>query len=289
MEVDLDCSLEPMDIREYQLRLLDILKNIDRVCRDNGIRYWLDSGTLLGAVRHKGFIPWDDDIDIGMLREDYEKFLTVAGNNLPYNLIVKEVGEIGWTKVIDRNTLSRLKYKSPFSNKKEDTGIFVDIFPFDRFSGKRVTSLYQNRFKHFINIVKAVKEPIEKPYFAKGRAKRDLLKMFLKGFFCYFYLLDNHKFVDYMRKKSKDMYTEYNKRNYKYIGYGYSVYSFRILFNFDNFLPLKEADFEGCKFYIPNNYHNYLKRLYGDYMTLPPEDQRVWHNNGVYKVKEKVC
>ena len=75
-------------LKEAQELMTTILKDIDSICRKNNINYWIESGTLLGAVRHKGFIPWDDDIDIGMLREDYNKFLEIANKDLKDDVIL---------------------------------------------------------------------------------------------------------------------------------------------------------------------------------------------------------
>ena len=75
-------------LKEAQELMTTILKDIDSICRKNNINYWIESGTLLGAVRHKGFIPWDDDIDIGMLREDYNKFLEIANKELKDDVIL---------------------------------------------------------------------------------------------------------------------------------------------------------------------------------------------------------
>ena len=79
-----ECSLQ-----EAQLRMLEMLCEIDRICKKYDIKYWLDAGTLLGAIRHKGFIPWDDDIDIGMIREDYRKFKSIVKGELDKIIFVK--------------------------------------------------------------------------------------------------------------------------------------------------------------------------------------------------------
>lgn len=124
---------EQDELRRLQLVELDILRDIDKVCREHGIRYFLDSGTLLGAVRHGGFIPWDDDVDLGMPRRDYERFLKVAPNALGEKYVVCEPRSHPefagmFTKVWRRGTR--------FSTDETieagvDQGIFVDVFPYD--------------------------------------------------------------------------------------------------------------------------------------------------------------
>ena len=136
-------------LKEAQELMTTILKDIDSICRKNNINYWIESGTLLGAVRHKGFIPWDDDIDIGMLREDYNKFLEIANKELKDDVILcnfkneKNV-QYQWSKV-------KHKYSEIIEdgNTSEKSGLFVDIFPYDFYSreGNDFASKLKKRYK----------------------------------------------------------------------------------------------------------------------------------------------
>ena len=125
-------------LRRLQLTQLDIAKEIKRVCEKNDIKYWLESGTLLGAVRHKGFIPWDDDLDIAMRRDDYERFKKIAPRDLSSEYFFQswETDEnfgLPFAKVRKRKTIYKeIKAK----NSKANNGIFVDIFPYDIVSGE---------------------------------------------------------------------------------------------------------------------------------------------------------
>ena len=119
-------------LRKLQLTELEILREIKRVCLENGIHFFLCSGTFLGAVRHQGFIPWDDDLDIGMLREDYERFCRLAPEKLSPDFCLQNwhtdsAYALPFGKVRKRNTLL-VERKSI---QLEENGIYVDVFPFD--------------------------------------------------------------------------------------------------------------------------------------------------------------
>ena len=122
---------EPFDLRTFQLRLLDILTEVDKACQTHHIRYYLVAGTLLGAVRHKGFIPWDDDIDIAMPRPDYERFLRHAHEWLPAPLevVAPEYTKhypFAFAKVQDSHTTLLERRKLQYIG-----GLCIDIFPLD--------------------------------------------------------------------------------------------------------------------------------------------------------------
>lgn len=135
-------------VRDVQLRLLDMLKDIDKVCRDNGISYWLTGGSALGAVRHKGFIPWDDDADIGMMREDYERFRKIVDQlgdgyiaqcfdtHPTYNVLIPAMKvRLQGTYCEETNILLKNKCK-------DSDGLFIDVFIIDHVS--------ENKLKDFI-------------------------------------------------------------------------------------------------------------------------------------------
>ena len=121
-------------LRKVQLTELEILKTVDKICRENNIKYSLCGGTLLGAVRHKGFIPWDDDIDIAMRRDDYNRFLSLWEQSHPDGYLLQNKSN---TPNFSQTFSKIRKDKTTFLQFKNEagmyhTGIFIDIFPFDR-------------------------------------------------------------------------------------------------------------------------------------------------------------
>lgn len=123
--------MEQLKLNEVKEIQLNILKAVDCFCRENGIRYWLDYGTLIGAVRHKGFIPWDDDIDIGMLRKDYEVFIKIFNKSSKrYRFVCIENEPLCWHlfgKVMDTETVL---WESPWMGIPRFC-VNIDIFPYD--------------------------------------------------------------------------------------------------------------------------------------------------------------
>ena len=126
---------QKMTLKEIQNCQLDILKYIDYICKKYNIEYFVNYGTLLGAIRHNGFIPWDDDIDICMYRDEYNKFITAMENekNDKYSILSKDTSKWyfqNFLVVIDKDTVleDHIKYK------RHDTNVFVDVFPIDKFN-----------------------------------------------------------------------------------------------------------------------------------------------------------
>ena len=120
-------------LRACQLKQLSILEEVDRICKKHGIGYWLDGGSLLGAVRHGGFIPWDDDIDIGMTKSDLERFEKIAPAELPETLFLQTrrsdpAHKSSVVKIRDRNSL--YIEDADFFKSDYEKGLFIDIFPF---------------------------------------------------------------------------------------------------------------------------------------------------------------
>ena len=119
-------------LRRHQMRMLEMLETIDAICKKHHIPYWLSSGTLLGAARHKGFIPWDDDLDIELLRKDYLKLMEILPQELPDNLVLQN-NETDpnyifiFAKVRDRN--SYMEEYGSYDRIFKERGIYIDIFP----------------------------------------------------------------------------------------------------------------------------------------------------------------
>ncbi|MBP3725591.1 MAG: LicD family protein [Bacteroidaceae bacterium] len=246
-------------LREGQQKLLDILLTIDAICRRHSIEYWLDGGTLLGAVRHRGFIPWDDDIDIAMTKDNLRRFIKVAADELPQHLQLQTMrnGKRQChypVKVRDRNSIL-LEPHSALQPRKAN-GLFVDIFPFigyptvsrgfARITTKNIQRLYailgqQHRYSlhnTLLPVWKALKWSIASVVW--GVAKL-------------------------IRRKGVYMGNTLNNNWYGVMHLQSNVY------------PLSTVTFEGHILPAPAQPGHYLKELYGDYMTLPPEHKRKQH------------
>ena len=249
---------EGSTLRKAQLRMLDILVAIDKVCRENNIKYWIDFGTLLGAVRHKGFIPWDDDIDICVLDEDYGKLRKALIDNLPDNFVFQDY-------TTDRNAFFRYGHVRdrnsycyyPYFVKLKEQGLWVDIFRVDKVNSLKVAKFidffYRRTHREIHNYGKVAYKSMFHRLFVKLIA----------------YIL--HPFVAGMMHFSKWFACVY-KKNRKMTRYAMNATSW---FKEENIFPLIEIEFEGHMFYAPRNYDAHLRINFGDYMQVPPEDMRI--------------
>lgn len=262
-------ELDNKTLRKVQLVQLEIAKEIDRVCNENDIKYFLIGGSLLGAIRHKGFIPWDDDLDIGMLREDYERFLKIASISLQENYKL-----IDWKldlnyphpmgKVIKKETI----YKEGKRNDCGEQGIWVDIFPYDN------ADINLKEFKKRTIKLKALRSLIRaKCNYQTWHSKRGIiLSRYFKNipfrilalFFDKTFLTDRYeKISQKQNKKANKMVFENGTENYV-----------NWCFKKDLFTRLKKVQFEDYYFWTPEQYDEYLSIAYGDYMKLPPLEER---------------
>ena len=244
-------------LKRSQLIMLNLLIQLDRICKKNNINYWIDSGTFLGAIRHKGFIPWDDDIDICMLEEDYRSFLKIAKQELPENVFLqtqetdKNYKWFPYAKLRDRNT--SFIEQNQKKNELFHQGINLDIFVMDSFKLK--IKILKKIYK-FLNKLERVNISEHENRFLI--LKKIILKL---------------KINEWHYKFSRLFLEDPNINSI--IGFRYL---FPQLYKYIDIFPLSEIEFEGYKFPCPNNADAYLKELYGDtYMELPPEKDRVWH------------
>ncbi len=277
--IDLDLLIEDnraegeTTLRQAQLVMLRNLRIVDNICRRHELRYWLCSGTLLGAVRHQGFIPWDDDIDIAMPREDYEKFLAIAADELPdsvmldlriastpsrYNIIPCKIRDLNSIIVEPGNN-----FEGAYQ------GIFLDIFPFDWFSPKNT---FRFKYEHFLKSAYIFIVKLKESIFYKQESSG---RRFL-SYFNFLWLLLFKGILKISRKEiERNLRGEVGKAQ---LGFGYDV-PFHGYFDPIEIFPLKEAFFEGYEFFVPKRSDQYLKKLFGsDFMTPPPVENRKTHS-----------
>lgn len=260
------------ELKKLHKALLIIADEIDRICRENNIKYSLIGGSMLGAIRHKGFIPWDDDMDIGMLRQDYNKFLEVCKTQLnsAFDLQTNTNDPnyvYGFAKILLRDT-----YLLQFGHEKTKNrkGIFVDIFPFDNIPDESAARK-KHRKKNYLYIKmldrKFTHKSLKGMPFKKKAAFRmiDVMNIFSKQ-------------QNLIRKMNLNMLkydqapTEYVSNMSGYYGYDRETIPTRL---FDETITVP---FEDRNYFIMKEYDTFLTLYYKDYMKPPPVEQRRTHD-----------
>lgn len=262
------------ELRKMQLSQLGMIKEFDRVCRMNSITYCILAGTLLGAIRHKGYIPWDDDADIAMLREEYEKFTVVADQMDPSICFFQDHNsdqEYRWGYgKLRRTGTTYIRTGQEHIHCK--TGFFVDIFPMDDIPLCVAGQVIQN-FWCFC---------LRKVLWSEVGKKTDsnVIRRWIYGLLAH--IPTRTVFFLYHRMEEKSRNTSKNSvRILAFAPFGalYRKNPLRTRYGMPKewFLCVKEYEFEGVKLFGPADYDDFLKYMYGDYMTLPPVEQRAAH------------
>ena len=251
------------DIATLHEHILQILLTVDRVCSEHGIRYNCWAGTMLGAVRHKGFIPWDDDMDICMPRPDYDRFMTHAREWLPQHLeaLSIETDENypgGFGKVVDASTTLIERAHSDYVG-----GIYIDVFPIDgapkaawkqRLAVARYKSL--DKLLYFLH-----RDPYKHGHGPKAWPVLLIQRLF------------THKWA---RRQLRAAYLAYDYEQSEYVlDYDDGI---KGIITKDILGTPQPFDFEGHKVMGVEHYDEYLRAKYGDYMVVPPHDQQRQHN-----------
>jgi len=254
----------PENLRKLQLTELEMLKELDRICRKYQISYIVDAGTLLGAVRHGGFIPWDDDVDIRMLRKDYDRFCRVCRKELDsaYFLQTYQTDpnyRWGYARILKNGTVYKRKGQHKLTARN---GVFIDVFPNDSlpdtFWGNRLcTCLSWLCRKLLYSEVGA----LNKTRFISWIGF-NILNLFPKEW--------GHKGMEYLTKRYLNLQTT----RVRCYGWGSEVETGGFLRKWNK--ETTDIVFEGLTVSAPKDIHGYLVCSFGeDYMTLPPADKRL--------------
>lgn len=268
-------------IRKYQLSQLELLRETDRICRELNISYYLIGGTLLGAIRHRGFIPWDADIDIAMRRKDYEIFrkywLSHGNDDYFYEHYLTDPNHWGPHAIL-RKKGTHIKYKRRENEKYQPMydGIYLDIFPLDEAPKQKWIQVVQARLIRIMYQVseQKVARVYEDNISALKLARKKIVQLLLSPIT--FRTLG----------KLRDWVMQWGNNH----GDGHLVsmashYSYRKQYMLDEVYGVPvEVDFEGEKRLAPAQTHTYLSQLFGDYMKLPPEDKRYSELNNIIDV-----
>lgn len=243
---------------------IDMLACIDKVCRNNGIKYSITYGTLIGAIRHKGFIPWDDDIDVMMSRDEYDKFLSVWEDG-DYKLLTLKRGSEFWplfSRITDPHTI----LEPP---KICNHGVWVAVIPYDK-----IPDNPNKRKRHLKKIERGIKLlEIKRSNIKCNSLKSVMMKMIQIALI---------PFTPYMiGKQVERIKTKYRNSDCTQV----NPWKDNIIVNADIFDEYIDVEFEGLTVMAIKQYDPYLRYQYGDYMQLPPVEERVCpHNYTAYAI-----
>ncbi|MBR4389306.1 MAG: LicD family protein [Prevotella sp.] len=262
--------MKEMTLQEVQQVSLEILKDVHRFCEANGINYTLFGGTMIGAIRHKGFIPWDDDVDIAMPRPDYERFLKMYQSEKGYKLFASGSKEnfLAFSRVCEMEKTSAVNVKMPWAN--QPTGVWIDIFPLDGAPDdeKECELLLEKLRWHWRKscYARTAKSPLSA---RKGGA--DKLKTCVKKLVYNDWFITPQRVISHYNQTASKIPWRATGHfwNCSYLRYGMKEYQEMSDYTSTVLVPFEDAMFRVC-----NGYDHFMRTKYGDYMQLPPEDKR---------------
>lgn len=274
---------DSFNIKGYQANLLVMLKALDAFCRKNAIEYSLCGGSLLGAVRHKGFIPWDDDIDVMMIRPEYERFLTISQKEFikGYSIINTRINKnyyLPISKMVDDNTCLIESEET----KRCPIGVNIDIFPIDGYNSNDGPEIY-SKFRKLLYYAKETSAcPTLTDLFMDKKFHPSVLINYIRRTILRTFLNSKKLFekadklireVDFAKSEYCKLYTSYQFHG--------RVFDKTI---FDNYTDMQ---FEDTIVRCILKYDDYLTSLYKDYMKLPPLDKQVCHHEHYLLIMNK--
>ncbi len=242
-------------LRKAQRRMLEILQVVDGICQKHGIPYFLDGGSLLGAVRHRGFIPWDDDLDIAVMRQDYKRLTKILKKELPANLVYQDRNtDFNYPMLIAKVRDKHSYFEDDLSHKLKEKGIYIDIIPMEKVPSLEWKAKLDYWYGHCIRGIHNYSD------------WRDKVLSYCVFPFAWT-MVQLTRMVNWV-SKSDQIAHEYGWK-------AYNGFSSRDVF------PVKRMKFEGVDVCVPNNPDAVLKALFGDYMQIPPKEKRATHTGHI--------
>ena len=273
--IELELVNEQKQLSEVQKYMLDMLKQLLEIFKEHRIHYYMIGGTLIGAVRHKGFIPWDDDIDLAIPRMDYDRFISELRDELPEHLELRTYNDGSYhhyyfARVVD----TRYKILREGSLKGREEELWIDLFPLDGLPKNRIKCAW-HKFRllslkteyHFATFDKLNLMRPNRPLYQRAIIKAYMLWPFKT----------KKNYVDILDKIDKQLKKVPLSKSYYAMEFMGSTIPFRETIAKWQYGKGKLFDFEGMKIKGPLDSEYYLTHVYGDYMSLPPEDKRNYH------------
>ena len=265
---------------------LEMISDLDRVCKKHDIPYFAAFGTALGATRHQGFIPWDDDTDVGMLRKDYDRFLKIVEKELGdhYQIMTPEVDKRYACNVTKLQRKGTVFISHLSKDLKCEQCIFIDIFPFDCVAPTKKLAKRQWFMTTFLDrllYLCGTAYPVI-PYkgikFALAQAICWCVHYGLKLF---------HISPRFIYRQYVKACTKYNSMHTKWVTSFGDAESMQYKFPVKNMFPVEEVPFEDISICVLKNNKEHLENAYGDYMEIPPENKRINHSPYVIKFEDE--
>lgn len=271
--------------RKVQEISLEIVKNFIEICEKHNLRYYFIGGSLIGVLRHKGFIPWDDDIDIGLPRKDYEKFLEIADKELNEGYFISShKTDPSWyfnmVQIMDKETVIEICS----AEKPRKCYVWVDVFPIDGLPSNKINRLVHAKrvmiYRYLIQLgnidTQVDKNRINRPWYEKS------ILTFFKLFKIQ-NLIDSEKYLEKLNLLAQ----KYDFYSSEYAANLLGRYREREIVPQRYFGIPEKCIFENIEVNIPEDSHSLQTALYGDYMKLPPENERVGHSINIIRTRKK--
>ena len=262
-------ELTLQQIRQIEL---DLLIEFDKICNEKGYRYSLGGGTLLGAIRHNGFIPWDDDIDVMMPRPDYEKFINYSlNNNIPFTLITHTTME-GYNGLFAKLSDSTTVLQDNLIKDDYDLGVNIDIFPIDGLGNSEIEA---RKILKKTELQREILNAISWKRYFRSKTHGLIFEPIRLALYYTSRFINPKKILKSVDEKN----LKYSFDSSSYAGCICGSYRTKEIMKKEVFEKYIDVKFENNIFKAVSDYDTYLTKLFGNYMVLPPEKERVTHHS----------